>query len=237
MLGIYRNGNHPGPASSLWTINDLCDCAELAAPMFTHAFFPHAQTRWSISLDATEFPWSNVPPISEDSVSYSVLRTATLVVLNSGMRLAGAAKSRLRSFPDQLGTVYDGWCIGSDVAFEGCPAAGQDVLLAETTVVVPPGHPGVVMFLAKTRVQAGWDDAGGSARLWMTVDGAQRGSIGVQQLAPPSTISQRTISASYLTAGNERLPPGPHTVQLYGRADGSFLHLVYYRDLPLLWFD
>jgi len=59
----------------------------------------------------------------------------------------------------------------------------------------------------------------------------------VQQLAAPFSVSQGTISASYLAAGNEQLKPGVHTIRVYGRAEGSFIHLVFLRDLPLLWFE
>ncbi len=153
------------------------------------------------------------------------------------MQLVGAAKSLLQSFPTEVGTVSDGWCIGSSSGWPGCPPAGSDVLLAQTTISVPDGHPGVVMLLAKTRVQGDDSDPGGTARLWITVDGTPRGSVGVQQLAAPFSVSQRTISASYVAAGDERLRPGKHLVRVYGRANGSFIHLVYLRDLPLLWFD
>jgi hypothetical protein len=93
------------------------------------------------------------------------------------------------------------------------------------------------MFVAKTRVQAGWDDAGGTAKLWLAIDGVRRGSIGEQELAAPSTISQRTISASYLAAGPKRLRPGRHTIEVHGQIDGSFYAVSFSRDLPLVWFD
>jgi hypothetical protein len=237
MLGIYLDGGHPGPASSLWTVNDICTCAEVEAPMFTHALLRGGNRNSSVSLDATEFPWTLPPPAREDPAIFSVRPSATLVVLNGGMQLVGAARSLLQSFPDSVGTVSDGWCIGSSSGWPGCPSVGTDVLLAQATIAVPAGHPGVVMLLAKTRVQGDDSDRGGNARLWLTVDGKSRGSVGVQQLAAPFSVSQRTIAASYLAAGRERLTPGTHVVRLYGRAEGSFIHLVYLRDLPLLWFD
>jgi hypothetical protein len=236
MLGIYLDGEHPGPASSLWTVNDLCTCAEVEGPLFSHALLTGGDRSSSVSLDATEFPWVGSPP-REDPAIFTVQPSATLVVLNSGMALVGAAKSLLQFFPDDAGTVSDGWCIGSSSAWPGCPPVSSNVMLARTTISVPTGHPGVVMLLAKTRVSGDDSDPGGTARLWITVDGKLRGSVGVQQLLAPFSVSGRTISASYLAAGNERLRPGKHIVRVYGRADGTFIHLVYMRDLPLLWFD
>jgi hypothetical protein len=238
MLGIYFNGKHPGITSSLWTVNDICTCAEVEAPVFTHAaLFARGPRRSTVSLDATEFPWTFPGPPREDPAIFTVQPTATLVLLNGGMTTVGSADSLLSFYPDELGTVSDGWCIGSSSGWPDCPQTGSDVKLAQATVHVPAGHPGVVMFLAKTRVQGDESDAGGYARLWITVDGQQRGSVGLQQLAAPFSVSGRTITASYLAAGSGRLKPGRHTVRVYGRAEGSFVHLVYLSDLPLLWFD
>jgi hypothetical protein len=237
MLGIYLDGKHPGPESSLWTVNDICTCAEVEAPMFTHALLRDGRRSSSVSLDATEFPWSIPPPAREDPAIFTVQPSATLVVLNGGMQLVGAARSLLPFFPNDVGTVSDGWCIGTSSGWSGCPSVGTNVLLAQARIAVPAGHPGVVMLLAKTRVQGDESDRGGNARLWLTVDGKPRGSVGVQQLAEPFSVSGRTIAASYLAAGSERLRPGTHVVRVYGRAEGSFVHLVYLRDLPLLWFD
>jgi hypothetical protein len=110
------------------------------------------------------------------------------------------------------------------------------VLVAEGVVDVPAGAPGVVMFDAKSRVQADGADAGGTVSMWLTVDGVREGSTGMQQLSEPSSVSERTIAASYLAAGSERLAPGRHVVRLYARADGSFIHVSLVRDLPLVWF-
>jgi hypothetical protein len=114
---------------------------------------------------------------------------------------------------------------------------GTDVLLASQTINIPDHHSGVVMFAAKSRVQGDQTDAGGIIQMWLTVDGAPRGSVGLQQIKAPSGDSQRTISASYLAAGSNRLTPGSHTIQVYGRAEGSFIHIVLLRDVPLIWFD
>lgn len=103
-------------------------------------------------------------------------------------------------------------------------------------VTIPQGHNGVVFFAAKTRVFVDPKDSGGIMSLWIAIDGKTVGSTGIQQFRWPS-YSQRTVSASYLAADSDALTPGSHLVQLFGRADGSFLHAAMARDLPLLWFD
>lgn len=73
--------------------------------------------------------------------------------------------------------------------------------------------------------------------LGISVDGVPQGSVGVQQIVLGSSNSQRTLSASYLAQGVHRLSPGPHTIQVWVQASGSFVHVVAFRDLPLLYFD
>jgi len=243
MLGIYRQHRRPSNASSLWTVNDMCRCAEILGPLFTHALLRGGRHS-TVSLEATEYPWNQpgIPPVGEDTAVYEVRRSATLVVLGGGMRVVGRATSARPGYPDLWESVWDWSCIGSDGpvgAPDGgnCSLVGSDVLLAKAGFSVPRDHPGVVMFVAKTRVQAGQDDAGGTAALWLEVDGVRRGSVGAQELAAPSTIRQRTLSASYLAAGAQRLSPGRHTVEVHGRIDGSFYAVAFSRDLPLLWFD
>jgi len=93
------------------------------------------------------------------------------------------------------------------------------------------------MFTAKTRVQADQADPGGTLTLWLTLDGRRVGSTAVQQLRAPFSVSERTLAASYLAAGRERLKSGFHTVRLFAQADGSFIHVTTVRDVPLLVFD
>jgi hypothetical protein len=114
---------------------------------------------------------------------------------------------------------------------------GTDVPLARATVTIPPLGDGTVLFSAKSRVQGDSADGGGTVSIWLTIDGRRVGSVGVQRLASPFCESQRSISASYLAAGAGALSPGPHVVEVHGRADGDFIHLSLVRDLPLVWFD
>lgn len=235
MLGLYLDGSHPGPASSMWTTSDTCTCAETTAPQFTQALL-NGTPRSTVSLDATEFPWTLPGPASEDPAIYAVPQGGNLVVLSGLTGLSGRADSVLPYFADQRGTVSDVSCVASTPGWPGCPSIGTNVLLARTAVYAKGPGPAVVMFTAKTREQGDGSDAGGTAKLWITVDGVPRGSTGVQQLVSPFSVSQRPITASYLAAGANALAPGLHTIAVYGRADGSFVHLAYLRDLPLVWF-
>ncbi len=235
MLGIYLDGQHPGTTRSLWTVNDLCICAEIEAPLFTHALLQETSHASRVSLDATEFPWGRTQ--GENPGVFTVQPSGTLVVLNGGFHAVGAAQSLLRSFPDLAGTVYDHWCIGSNQAWPDCPTVGSAVPIARATFTIASAQPGVVMFLAKARVSGDESDPGGTATLWITVDGQRRGSTGLQQLAAPSGESGRTITASYLAAGRAHLRPGRHTIRVYAKARGAFIHLAYLRDVPLVWFD
>jgi hypothetical protein len=45
------------------------------------------------------------------------------------------------------------------------------------------------------------------------------------------------MTASVLTAGSGTLSPGRHTITVWARAQGSFVHLSMVQDLPLIWFD
>jgi hypothetical protein len=240
MLGIYLNHEHPETSSSLWTVNDLCLCAEIQAPLYTQALLRDGHRRSLVSLDATEFPWDQpgAPVYGEDSAHYTVSPSATLVTLGGGMRVIGDGEPDRWGVRKLAGTAWDFSCVGRDPNTRRfCPKLGSDVRLASETFEVPRRHSGVVMFAAKSRVQAGRNDQGGTIKLWLAVDGVQRGSIGVQQISAPSSISQRTISASYLAAGKQRLRPGKHRIELFGRVQGSFASVSVSRDLPLIWFD
>jgi hypothetical protein len=129
-------------------------------------------------------------------------------------------------------------CIGSSGYNGSCPATGTEVVLAESQVCIPQGHNGIVMFSAKSRVQGGQADGGGTVALYIKIDCVIRGSTGVQDLGPaPYGVSTRTIRASYLSAGASALDVGCHTVQVIGKAVGDFHNVVLNANLPLVWFD
>jgi len=229
MWGIHLDGAYVGNAAGLWTVNDIWTGAETQAPMFLHAFLPlMAAGQHHLSLDASEFPWGS----DEDTVQYRVGSGTRLVTLAGGMTVRGGApiSQALYDTTDYVG-------IGTDQSWPGVPPVETDVVLSSADFDVPPGHSGVVMFVAKSRVQGDPSDTGGTVSLRLKLDGTFVGSVGIQQLAYPDAVSQRTIGTSYLSAGSAALGPGHHTIQAIARADGSFLHLAMVKDLPLLWFD
>jgi hypothetical protein len=228
MWGIYVDGAYRGNGAGLWTVNDIWSGAETQAPMFTHAFVTGlAAGTHTFSLDATEFPWGS----TEETVIYKVGAGTRLVALR-GMAVRGSSPQST-----VLHDTTDYFCIGTSTGWPGVPTVGTNVLLAQAPVNIPPGHSGVVMFIAKTRVQGDQTDAGGTVSLWIAIDGVKVSNDGIQQLAYPCSSSQRTVTASYLSTGASALSAGTHTVQVFGKATGSFLHLCMNKDLPLLWFD
>jgi hypothetical protein len=241
MLGIYLDRRHPGNSSSLWTVNDLNFRGEVQAPLYTQALLRDGARSSLVSLEATEYPWDQpgAPAYGEDPVDYVVQPSARLIALSGDMYVAGKGKPARRATARLARTVWDWSCAGGDpnTRFRRCPLAGSDVQIASEEFAVPSRHSGVVMFAAKARAQAGPDDPGGAMKLWLVIDGKQRGSVGVQQLTAPATLGQRTISASYLAAGKHRLRPGKHEVEVHARVEGSFEGISLSRDVPLVWFD
>ena len=202
MWGIYVDGSYPGNGAACWTVNDIWDGAETHAPMYAHAFINGIPAgTHTFSLDATEFPWGT----TEESVVYKVGAGTRLVALRGGMVVKGSSpqSTALHDNTDYLP-------IGTSSGWSGVPPVGTSVLLAEASIDVPPNHSGVVMFIAKTRVQGDKTDAGGTVSLWIAVDGVKVSNDGIQQLASPCSSSQRTVTASYLAAGSSALLTGTH---------------------------
>jgi hypothetical protein len=241
MWGILYDGTVTGWNTTLgstnlqWSVNDLYTGAELQGPMFTQAYFgSNTVGNHTISLAATEFPWgTDGNPNNdcgkgdgEDCVAYKVGAYSGLVVLSGGMTLQGAVSPL---------------CAGSCGETVHLPV-GSDFILAEKTVTVPTGHSGTLMMMAKTRVQGqGPSSFGGIARLFLKVDGVPKGSVGLQELSSPSVTSQRTLSASYLATGANKLSVGSHTIRVIVRLDGSFGTMpsppYVYKEIPLIYFD
>ena len=224
MLGIYLDGRSPGNAKAVWTVNDLWSGAEQQAPVFTHAFLSDIPAgNHVISLDASEFPWPSL--MREDPAVYKVGAGATLIVLQGQMPVAGSTP---RS--DLFDYEGDWFAIGGT-------NTGKDMLFASGDFVVPADHSGVVQFAAKSRVQGDKRDPGGTVELWLELDGARVGSTGLQRTRTPNGDSQRSISASYLAAGESALRPGSHRIEVHTRAQGTFTYMSLVNDLPLVWFD
>jgi hypothetical protein len=234
MFGIFLDGADPGLDQQLWTVNDVCSCAETNAPLYTHAFLRNlAAGAHAVTLAVGEFPWNQFPTMPrENPAIFAAGDDATLVTLGGGLTVAGSYFTN-----HDRNQYFDYFPIGTSEGWMNTPNVGTDVKLADSSFDVPAGHTGVVMFMTKTRVQGDASDPGGTVKLWLELDGQRVGSLGLQQLAMPFSVSQRTLSASYLAAGSRALKPGPHTIRAFARVDGQFIHLVVPRDLPLIWFD
>ena len=212
-----------------WSDNDMYSEAENQAPFFSQAYIPNvSSTIHAVSLAASALPYSGG---MTNTVQYRMGADSTLVTLQ-GMEVSGSA-----SFVSDAHNVTNYICVGTNQGWSGCPTVGTAVPIAESDIVIPPGHNGVVFITGKTRIQADSSDAGGTAALYLTIDGIQVGSTGIQQLKSPDSVSTRTLSASYLATGAKALSVGTHHVVLYGSVTGSFIHAAMTQDLPLLWFD
>ena len=236
---IYQFGNPGDPLTTIaldgntqpndkanWSDNDMYSGAENQAPFHNHAVFDGlGAVPYTISLDTSALPYAN------NHSQVKMGGDSTLVTLQGGMQVAGSAP--LSSDPYNVGNYV---IVGGNPA-NGYPPTGTDYPIVEADIVVPAGHNGRVLVSAKTRIQGDSADPGGTVFFYMTIDGVRRGSLGVQQLQSPNSVSTRTISASYLAAGSEALSPGVHHVVVYGKAVGTFAHLAMTRDLPLIWFD
>lgn len=236
MVGIYINGAEPNIDSMTWSINDLWTGAELLAPMFSQALFGPSPTNSSVQLVASESPYyTNVI----NNVQYKVMANAHLVTLGGGAMTFGKAVTPGYSYSNQgLYRRYAYICVGSNDSGTGCPATGSEVLIAAGQVCIPSGHSGEILFSAKTRIQGDTADGGGTLLLKIKINGNTVGQTGVQDIGPqPDAVSTRTISASYLSAGVNRLPPGCHTAQAFGQAIGDFRNVSMNADMPLIWFD
>ncbi len=240
---IYEWGNPGDPLTTIgldgqslpnnqasWSDNDMYDYAENQAPFFTHALITNlSSAAHTVSLMTTALPYSGG---ASNNVQYRMGGGSQVITLQGGMSVVGSAP-----LASDAHNVINYICIASSTGWSGCPAAGTAVPITQADIVVPSGSNGVVLITGKTRIQGDNADPGGQGFLYLTVDGQQLGSYGVQQLASPDSVSTRTLSTSYLAAGANALSPGTHHVVLYGRATGNFQHLAYTRDLPLIWFD
>jgi len=231
MWGLYVDGSEPSNAVMTWSDNDMWTGAELQAPMFNQSYLTMPAATHSVSLEATSEPWIG------DRVSYRVGANTRLISLTGGVTVSGVG---LNSNSALYGPSYilKGVCVGTNGFNPGnCPPDGTEVVVGQQSFTIPPGHNGVVMFTAKSRVQGDPADAGGTVQFHIKIDGNPVGNDGIQQLAAPDSVSTRTISASYLAAGSNQLAPGAHTVQVVGIATGSFRNLVLLADAPVIWFD
>lgn len=238
LLGLTAGGACPDTHSSAWSVNDLDPDAELQAPMMLHA--AHALgpgQSLALALAGSELAFGSDQALSpsgahENGVCWGLGSARMLSAWGGG--LAGAA----RSGSAQFCATYTWRCVASTIATQGCPAAGSDVVIASAVIQVPPGHDGIVLFNARTRIQADNADGFTTASLRLRIDGVPLGALGMQQLAAGAAQASRTLSASYLSAPPAALAPGPHLVEVVVNVSGaSIRHAVVPADLALTWFD
>lgn len=241
MWGIFLDGREPPIWRMTWSINDLFpQGAETQAAMFSQALFEVPRGGGEVALVASESPYYRPRMASTNAVEYRVGRGARLITLSGGMRVLGSARAARRHYKAEgINSRYSYICLGTN-GFnpKKCPPAGAPVVLGEARVCIPPGHNGVVLLSSKTRIQGDQHDPGGDVTLRLRIDGKYVGSTGYQSLGPlPHSVSTRTLSASYLAAGESALKPGCHDVESVGFAKGDFRNISMNPDMPLLWFD
>lgn len=235
--GIYMDDQPLGYNISTWGVNDIYNGAETTAPMYLQAFIENSSNAdiHNLSLQAGEFPWRSGAPLQK--LKYRVIKSSTLVALSGGFTVAGSLQNRV--FDENIHNIHSQWdytIVGSSES-SLLPPVGEPFVLAEGTVNIPEGHNGVIMFTSKIRVQGDVADGGGTCSLWISIDDKIVGFIGVQQLKFPNSVSQRTITASFLATGAQALSPGAHQIKSMIKVDGNFKHLSVHNDMPLMWFD
>jgi hypothetical protein len=246
LLGITFDQKVLGPHNSSWSNNDLYWGAEYQAPFFAHAL--HLGDRpVTVQAAASKFPWAfpdGTGRIKENDIHYHVGADSQLIGVEQPQLLGGGYLGS-----SQVPSAQEYVCVGSSGAdaqgalksggapYPTCPRAGTKQVIASAEVDIPAGHDGVLLMLAKTRIQADSKDPGGNAFVGIRVDGVDGGSVGVQGIGAGSANSQRTIAASFLAAGQRRLQPGKHQIEVWVRAQGQFVHLAATADLPLIYFD
>lgn len=233
LLGIGLNHQNPGNRYSSWSVNDLGNQAENQAPVSNHAYFPNLSPSSTITLQATVFPWGD--PSNPDKIVYKLGAGSKLITMYGGMKVTGYS-----NLSNVVNDPWDAVCIKTS----NC----SKQYLASSYFSIPQGHSGVVMFSAKTRVQEQiWTGTAGGAAIQIGIwdDAGNKvgeGSIGAQYITADNSISQRTLTSSYLAAGEKSLKPGGYLakveVLLYGMPVQNPLNNLYFRsDLPLIWFD
>lgn len=228
LWGIFLNDEDCiNNGSSQWTVNDLLESTEYEAPMFSHAFHTLSGKN-TLKLKAGELSFKDF----ENVTHYKINKNTRLISLY-GMKLAGKAE------------ITNTYCHREEWGFFGSskktfqyywPVGVPKEIIAKE-IVIPADHNGIVLFLAKFRLQAGPNGDQGLASLWLNIDGKDVGTISVQGFRPPVSTSSRTISSSYLSSGSSRLSAGKHIVKVYLKSEGTFEGIAHTFDLPLVYFD
>ena len=234
LWGLSADGREVSNNNASYANNDMCSNAEFRAPIFLQGFLNSPCEK--ITLGATALPWQKTDG-TFNTVRFQSGVGSKLLVLSGGMQVAGHVSliNSPKENSEHNTTAYR--CVGSSQNWPGCGCTGDDTMVAEAHVHIPENHNGVVYFSSMTRVQGASADKGGLVRVWLTIDGHHCGSTGIQLLREHDCVSERTVTASYLAAGREKLTPGDHVVQMHARATGEFIHLCVTKDMPLMWFD
>ncbi len=228
LWGIFLNKEDCiNNGKSQWSVQDLLAEAEIEAPMFLHSYHTLVGDN-DISLKASELSFTYF----ENAVCYKINKDSKLVSLY-GMKFSGKAEIR------------NTYCNREEWGFFGSTSKnakyyreiGVPYPVLTKEINIPDDHNGIVLFLAKFRLQAGPNNDEGEASLWINIDGTDIGTISFQGFKKPHSDSSRTISASYLSAGDKRLAPGKHTVTVYLKSEGRFEQIANSFDLPLVYFD
>lgn len=155
MIGIFANHAEQNIDSTTWSINDLYTGAETQAPMYSQAMFTHPGIS-SVQLVASESPYAG------NNVQYRIGAGSSLVVMSGLSAIAG--KGLTPSYPYSTSGNYNRFaykCIATNGFLSTCPSTESEVVIGSGQVCIPPSHNGVVMFSAKTRIQADPADLGG----------------------------------------------------------------------------
>lgn len=241
LLGLQADGVCQSTQSASWSVNDIDPDAEMQAPLMLHGvqrMLPGQQRTLTLVGSELAFGSDQAGTPSgphENGVCWGLGSARMLSA--SGGGVTGAANAGPASFC----STYTWRCVATTVGAPDCPAAGSDVVIASAQVQIPAGHDGIVLFNARTRIQADNGDSQATALLGIRVDGVPVGAIGMQQLALGAGQASRTLSASYLSAPDSptgALAVGAHLIEVTINVSGaSLLHPSVPMDLPLTWFD
>jgi hypothetical protein len=241
LLGLQADGVCQDTHSASWGVTDIDPDAELQAPLMLHGvhrLLPGQQR--ALTLVGSELAFGSDQAGSpsgahENGVCWG-LGSARLQSASGG-GVAGAASTGTNRFC----STYTWRCVATTIGTTGCPAAGSDVVIASAWVQIPAGHDGIVLFNARTRIQADNSDSQATVVLGIRVDGQPVAATGMQQLAAGAAQASRTLSASYLSAPDspgDRLAVGVHLVEVTINVSGASLaHPSVPTDLALTWFD
>lgn len=241
LLGLFADGQCQSTHSASWSVNDIHPDAELQAGMMLHSVhrLGVGQQR-SLSLVGSELAFgsdqASAPSGAHENGVCWGLGSARMITAS-----AGAVTGSASSGPDLSCATYTWRCVATTLGSSGCPQAGTDVLLSSAQISIPSGHDGIVLFNARTRIQAANEDGFATVVLGIKVDGQSVSALGLQQLAVGAGQASRTLSASYLSAPGSATGPlsvGMHTVEVYINVSGNPLRFPSVpSDVSLTWFD